>query len=214
MGEDVFARAMRRFFQTWRFRHPSTEDFKAIMLDEADADIDWFLEQAFHSDKRLDYRIRTARSRRDKGPRGWFWDDDNQKTLLGVADRHESADGEEDEAEDGDGDESEEEKLYQTEVVVERRGEFIHPVTIELVFDDDERILHEWDGRSRWKKFVEIRPAKLISAEVDPDHLMALDVDPLNNSIRLEKNRKPAAKMITHLIFWFQNIFNLTAMVG
>ncbi len=63
LGEEVFARAMRRFFQTWRFRHPTTSDFKEIMLDEADSDIGWFLEQAFHTDRTLDYRVRRARSR-------------------------------------------------------------------------------------------------------------------------------------------------------
>ncbi len=213
MGEEAFARAMRRFFQTWRFRHPSTEDFKDIMLDGADTDIAWFLEQAFHTDRGLDYRIRTARSRLEKDPKGWFWDEDGQKTLLGVADRHEP--DPEDRAEDQESDDSDDEQeLYRTEVVVERRGEFIHPVIVEFVFEDDETIRYEWDGRSRWKKYVEIRPAKLISAEVDPDHLLTLDVDQLNNSKRLERDRKPAAKMITHLIFWLQNVLNLTSMVG
>ena len=93
-------------------------------------------------------------------------------------------------------------------------GEFIHPVTVELVFDDGETIRHQWDGRSRWKKFIEIRPAKLVSAEVDPDNLLILDVDQLNNSIRLEKSAQPATKMITHLVFWLQNVLQLSAMVG
>jgi hypothetical protein len=43
---------------------------------------------------------------------------------------------------------------------------------------------------------------------------MVLDVDQLNNSIRLDKDQKPAAKMVTHLIFWLQNAFQLTSMVG
>jgi len=213
MGEEVFARAMRRFFQTWRFRHPSTEDFKSIILEEADSNVGWFLEQAFHTDRRLDYRVRSARSRHHKDPVGWFWDDDDQKTLLGVADRHKS-ETEEDEGDDTEIDSEDEEKIYRTEVVVDRRGEFIHPVTVELIFDDGESLRHQWDGRSRWKKVVEIRAAKLVSAEVDPDHLMALDVDQLNNSIRLEKDHKPAVKMVTHLVFWLQNLLQLTAMVG
>ncbi len=217
MGDESFARAMRRFFQTWRFRHPSTEDFKQIILEEANTDLRWFLDQAFHTDRSLDYRIRTARSREDEGPAGWFWEEDGQKTLLGVADRHESKDELEDDTDPGDdsnADSDDEEKLYRSEIVVERRGEFVHPVTVELVFDDGETLRHEWDGRSRWKKFVEIRPAKLVSAEVDPDNLLILDVDQLNNSIRLEKAHRPAAKMITHLVFWLQNVFQLTAMVG
>ena len=215
LGGQVFDRAMRRFFQTWRFRHPSTADFKEIILDETGADITWFLEQAFHTDRTLDYRIRRARSRETKDPQGGFWEEDGQKTLFGVADRHPMEDGEEATAEDaGNEDQEDENEFYRSEVVVERRGGFVHPVTIELVFEDGERLRHEWDGDSRWIKYVEIRPSKLLSAEVDPDHIMTLDVNPLNNSIRLECDSTPAVKMLTHIVFWLQNLFELTAIVG
>jgi hypothetical protein len=210
MGEATFARAMRRFFQTWRFRHPTTADFESIMLEEAENDIGWFLDQALHSDRRLDYRIRSARSRRHKEPTGWFWDHDGKRALLGVGNRDDDEDGESSDADDAD----DEDKVYRSEIVVDRRGEFIHPVTVELVFDDGEVLRHRWDGRSRWKKYVEIRPAKLVSAEVDPDDLLVLDVDQLNNSRRLEEDSRATAKMITHLVFWLQNLFQMTAMVG
>jgi hypothetical protein len=212
MGEASFSRAMRRFFQTWRFRHPSTEDFTTIMLEEADTDIGWFLDQAFNTDRTLDYRIRSARSRKQEDSRGWFWEEDGQKTLLGVADRHELES--DDDSAEGNIDSDEEDELYRTEVFVERRGEFVHPVTVELIFEDGETLRYEWDGRSRWKKYVEIRASKLCTAVVDPDNLLVLDVDPLNNSSRLEHSKKPAVKMLSHLVFWLQNIFQLTAMVG
>jgi len=211
LGEQTFATAMRRFFHNWRFHHPSTEDFKQIILEEADTDMSEFLDQAFHTDRALDYRIRSARSRRVDEPQGWFWDEDGLKTLLGPADHHRD---EKDPEDRGSVEEKDGEEMYRSEITVDRRGQFIHPVTVELVFEDGETIRHQWDGRARWMKLVETRTAKLVSAEVDPDHLLALDVDPLNNSRRLEKNRKPAAKMIAHLMFWLQNLFHLTSMVG
>lgn len=215
MGKPVFARAMRRFFQTWRFRHPSTGDFERIMLEEAGTDISWFLGQALHTDRGLDYRVRSAVSRRQKSPRGWFWDDDHQRTLLGVADRHGGGDGTPDgDPGEGDGSDDDEDTAYRTEVTVERRGELVHPVTVELVFDDGETMRCQWDGRSRWTKYVEVRPARLVSAEVDPDHVLALDVDPLNNSIRLDMDHRPALKMVAHLVFWLQNLFDLTSTLG
>jgi len=211
MGEEAFSRAMRRFFQTWRFRHPSTEDFKQVIKEASDEDLTWFLEQAFHTDRALDYRIGSVRSRKYKDPRGWFWNEDGQKTLLGVADRHERED-DPDEAEGGETDDNE--NMYRSEVFVERKGEFIHPVTVELRFEDGETLRYQWDGRSRWKKYVEIRPSKLCTAVVDPDNLLALDVDPINNSYRLEREKASVAKMVTHAVFWLQNILQLTAMVG
>jgi len=225
-GPETFHRAMRHFFQTWRFRHPTTADFEQIMQEATDEDISWFLEQAFHSEKGLDYRVRTAKSKKAKDRKGWFWEDGVQ--VLYGKDHDHRRDDHEDESEDdaigededtGDsddenGDEDEEDTIYRTEVVIERRGEFKHPVTIELVFDDDERIRHHWDGQDKWIKILETRPAKLLWAEVDPDHLMVLDVDPLNNSYRLQQDSTPAKKILVNLSFWFQNFFDLMSILG
>lgn len=223
LGPETFHRAMRRFFQTWRFRHPTTADFEAIMQAETDEDISWFLQQAFHTDRGLDYRIRSATSKRERTEKGWFWEGglptlrcDGKRCSHdhdhdGPAEDNEDETTDEVDSDPGDGDAP---KIYRTEVVVERRGEFRHPVTVDLVFDDDERIRHEWDGRSRWIEIVETRPAKLLWAEVDPDHRMVLDVDPLNNSYRLKSDRAPAAKVQAALLFLFQNIFHLTGMLG
>ncbi len=232
LGPETFHRAMRRFFQTWRFRHPSTADFENVVREASNDDIDWFLEQALHSDRALDYRVRSIRSRSETEATGWFWNDDGEMELLGELDRPHELDEPTlagDEAGDegaGGGDAVEQpddvgeakdsggDTVYRTEVVVDRAGEFVHPVTIELVFDDGERVRRLWNGRSRWYRIVEERPAKLVSAEVDPDHVMVLDVDPLNNSRRLEQNRGPAAKVLTHMLFWLQNLFELTAFAG
>ncbi len=121
-----------------------------------------------------------------------------------------------DDADEGDeeGEEDDEPKEYRTVVVVERKGGFRHPVTVALEFDDGEVIRHEWDGQNRWTKIVETRPAKLVSAEVDPDHLLALDVNRLNNGRRLEPDRRVSSKMLVHVLFWFQNLLELTAIVG
>jgi len=202
LGEQTFNRAMRRFFQTWRFRHPSTADFEQIMREEAGSDISWFLHQALHTSRALDYRIGSATSIRHKQDEGWSWEEDGTKTL-----RDNDEDSGNDNPEDND-------ELYRSEVVVERWGDFVHPVTVELVYEDGEKIRHHWDGQDRWVRYREIRPAKLVSAEVDPDHLLILDVDRLNNSRRLEPNRLPAAKMAGHLVFWLQNLFELLSIVG
>ncbi|HSN55417.1 MAG TPA: M1 family aminopeptidase [Candidatus Sulfomarinibacteraceae bacterium] len=224
LGPETFDRAMRRFFQTWRFRHPSTADFERIIFEASSGELGWFLEQALHSDRALDYRVRSASSSRDRGSHGWFRDEEGGMTLLGEIDRphadeHADGPGHDEPGSDAegakDGDDSDaEDTLYRSVVVVDRVGEFVHPVTVELVFADGETLRREWDGRDRWLRIVEERPAKLVSAEVDPEHLMVLDVDPLNNSRRLEPDRRPATKLLAHLVFWLQNLFAVTAVVG
>lgn len=210
IGPEKFAVAMRRFFQTWRFRHPSTADFERVIRETSDEDLDWFLDQAFHSDASLDYAVRKAVSRKRHDPDGWFWEDGERVPRGHLAHADDDADGSnvDDEAKD-DVDET-----YRSEVVIQRRGEFIHPVEIELRFADGDVVRHQWDGRSRWIKYVEERSAKLESVEVDPDGLLALDVNRINNGRLIEADRRPRAKIVAQLLFWFQNLLAATSIVG
>jgi len=52
-----------------------------------------------------------------------------------------------------------------------------------------------WDGVDRWTKLTYVRNAKVVSAEIDPDHAILLDVDLYNNSYTTEANSIPAGKL-------------------
>jgi hypothetical protein len=210
LGPETFHRAMRRFFQEWRFRHPSSADFERVMQEATTDDISWFLEQALHTPYTLDYSIRYASSRLVQEDRGWFWEEAGERVLRGSD--QESSDGADGDASAGAEDTSEE--MYHSEVIIERLGEFRHPVTIEMVFDGGEAVRREWDGGERWLKWVEVRPQKLASVEVDPDGILALDVNRLNNSRRMEPESAPARKVWVQLLFWLQNIFEAASVVG
>ena len=71
------------------------------------------------------------------------------------------------------------------------------PVTVEIVFDNGDRIREHWDGVDRWKKLSYVRNAKVVSAEIDPDHSVLLDVDLFNNSYTTKANGVPAGKLTT-----------------
>jgi hypothetical protein len=256
LGTSTFHKAMRHFFQTWKFRHPATADFQSAVEEVAGQDLDWFFEQAFHSTRALDYGIRTATSVKVTKERGYFWRDgervleeDRKKdgkgdkdasseketsaTLSGSDDSAQAAGGDRpaaaDEAAKGESGEegatagSAEDKTkeedtpsdeYRTVVFVERFGEFVHPVTVELKFADDHVERRAWDGRERWVRYEIVRPSKLVSAEIDPEHALALDVNRLNNSRLIEARPAPAAKIFVHFLFWMQNLLAATALVG
>jgi len=200
LGPQTFHRAMRRFFQEWRER---------VMQEETSEDISWFLEQALHTPHTLDYAVRSASSRLMHEDRGWFWEEEGERVLRG-----DDAEGDDDgDAEDEIGDDDPEE-MYHSEVIIERRGEFRHPVTVEMVFDDGETVRRDWDGDERWLRWVEVRPEKLVTVEVDPEHVLALDVNRLNNSRRMEPESTPARKVWVQLLFWFQNLFEAASLVG
>ncbi|MEO6801973.1 MAG: M1 family peptidase, partial [Granulicella sp.] len=81
-----------------------------------------------------------------------------------------------------------------------RKGNFILPVTVQIVFDDGTRLRETWDGIDRWKKFTYTRKAKIISAEIDPDHLIPLDRDLFNNSITKQADAIPRWKLTDLLL--------------
>jgi len=84
---------------------------------------------------------------------------------------------------------------YLSTVYLHRKGDFILPVTVEIVFDDGTRLREHWDGVDRWIKFTYTRNAKIISAEIDPDHLVPLDKDLFNNSYTTTANKIPTLKL-------------------
>lgn len=57
MGQDAFDRAMLRYFDTWKFRHPTDQDFLRIMELESGLVLDWYHEYFVHTTKTIDYSI-------------------------------------------------------------------------------------------------------------------------------------------------------------
>lgn len=84
---------------------------------------------------------------------------------------------------------------YRSTVYLRRKGDFILPVTAEIVFDDGSRVREHWNGMDRWTRFAYIRNARIVSVEVDPDHIVPLDSDLFNNSYTRHIDKVPAHKL-------------------
>ena len=80
-------------------------------------------------------------------------------------------------------------------VYLRRKGDFILPVTAQIVFDDGTRLRELWDGVDRWTRFTYTRNAKVVAVELDPDHLIPLDKDLFNNSFTTQADPVPARKL-------------------
>jgi hypothetical protein len=141
------------YFERYRFKHPTGDDFLNTVDEVAGQNLDWYWNQAVRGTQVLDYRILKAGNERAD------WADKN-------APKEERAGATE----------------YLSSVVVQRKGDFIFPVTLEAKFDDGETIREQWGGEDRWHRFTWQKKAKLISAEIDPDHQILLDRDVFNNS--------------------------------
>jgi hypothetical protein len=101
-------------------------------------------------------------------------------------------------------DEKKGETTYETDILLQRLGDFIFPVVAQIKFDNGETIREKWDGRDRWKRFVYVKKAKVLSVEVDPDHQITMDRDYLNNSITTEPQRAAIHKIASYWMFCTQ----------
>lgn len=101
--------------------------------------------------------------------------------------------------------------VYQSEVVVHRKGDFIFPTEVEVCFSDGSKVREHWDGRDRWVRYAYKKTARVVSAEVDPDHRVALDVDFFNNSKLADRDSHARSKIATYWMVMAQWLATLTS---
>jgi peptidase M1-like protein len=95
---------------------------------------------------------------------------------------------------------------YRTSVVVRRYGEAIFPVDVVVTFANGDTANERWDGRDRWKLYTYDRPAAAVSAVVDPNDVLLLDVNRTNNSRTLApKSGEAATKWSMKWMVWLQD---------
>jgi hypothetical protein len=100
-----------------------------------------------------------------------------------------------------------EEGFFHSTMIVRRYGEAVFPVTIRLTFADGSHLDERWDGRSRWKAFAYDRPVRAATAEVDPEHILLLDINRTNNSRTLNPRAPEAAtEWAGRWMIWLQDL--------
>ncbi len=181
IGEDTMARAMHTYFMKYRFTHPTKEDFLKTIEEVSGKDLRWYFNQAVYGSQVLDYEV----SKVDSFPVNWYEEKKDKKDSK-----------------------KDDDTLYQSYVSIHRKEDFVMPVEVEVVFRDsknnEERIREHWDGQSRWTRFSYLKKAKVVSAEIDPDHTVQIDRNNFNNSFVVEADPKPTWKLSTYWLFLTQ----------
>jgi hypothetical protein len=199
LGETVMTRILRVYQQRWRFRHPTTRDFIAVVNDVSGRDMTEFFNQTFFSSGLIDYAIESI-TNRDESIKAGIVDPpasgSSNGTARGPAKEPAGPPG----------------KSYHADVVVRRLGEARLPVDVLVRFADGSVKREAWDGQYTWKKFSYDSPAKIIEAVVDPEGKLPLDVNLSNNSRKAETETSWAArKWAARWLFWFQHFLEVSA---
>lgn len=190
IGSNVMDRALRLYFERWRFRHPRMRDFVAAVNEVTGRDWTWFFARTFYGSGDVDYAVERAVSKAATPLRGLVEKDGRLVETPATA--------------RGRG--------WDSEALVTRRGETALPVEIVLRFEGGRTYRSTWDGEARWKRFRISGGPKLVEAVVDPDEKIALDSDRTNNGRRVVPDRRAAARWTARSVFWMQNFLDsLTA---
>jgi len=195
LGEDTMREILHTYYERWRFRHPKTQDLVDVANEVSGQNLGWFFNQAIYSNAVLDYGVSWVSSKKVDSGRGYDFTMqpfDENKTNDTV--KTESS-GEEKDTDT---------TLFLSRVKVRRLGSFTFPVDVEIKFDDGESVREAWDGKDTWTEFRYTRPAKLVSATVDPDGKIPLDVNLTNNSRTIESKGAGVAKLCLRVLFWAQ----------
>jgi hypothetical protein len=172
VGEDTMQKAMHVYFMRYRFTHPTKEDFLKTIEEVSGKDLRWYSNQAIYGSQVMDYKVLNIES----FPVQWY--EDERKNASKKKDDKET--------------------VYRSFVWLQRKGDFVMPVEVEIKFDDGEKVREHWDGASRWTKFGYEKKAKVVSAEIDPDHKILIDRNEFNNSYTVEANGNPTRKLTNY----------------
>ena len=158
LSRPVFDQIVAEFVRASRGGHPTVADFSRTASDVSGQDLSWLFDEALGSLRVFDYGVGHLESAR-------------------TADR-----------------------AFDTTVTVRRFGDAqftgasatpVGPfesgrgLVLRVIFEDGQQRTDYWDGRSLEKTFRYRSPARAVSAAIDPDHLLLLDLKHTNNSITL-----------------------------
>ena len=60
VGMEAFDKGMKKYFNTWKFKHPNPNDFIRIMEKESGMVLDWYLNYWINTTKTVDYGIKSV----------------------------------------------------------------------------------------------------------------------------------------------------------
>ncbi|MFK8045127.1 MAG: M1 family metallopeptidase [Crocinitomicaceae bacterium] len=63
IGNEAFMRGMMRYYNEWKLKHPTPEDFKRIMEKESGIELDWYFEQFIGTINTVDYGIESVKKK-------------------------------------------------------------------------------------------------------------------------------------------------------
>ena len=187
VGKSVMDTIMRTYFNRWKFKHPHSADFITVVNEVV---------PRFHGNKFGENM-------------NWFFDQVLSGTNVCDYELSSISVSEIDEPKMQGKNQNRE---YESRVLVSRLGEVMMPVDVLMRFDDGKEIRESWDGQARYKQFIYKGKTKIASAVVDPDRVLAIDINFNNNSKSFEPPVFPLWKYALNFMVDVQTLLQSTVL--
>jgi hypothetical protein len=180
VGRPVFDAIVAEFVRASKGRAPQIADLELVASDVSGQRLSWFFDQTFRSSSAFDYGVEGLRSEPDAS--GAF-------ITTVIARRYGEA--------------------RFTGASGTRTGGFDNGrgIALRVAFADGQQRTDFWDGRDERRTFRYRSPARAVSATIDPDRVLLLDLQQTNNSLTLAPQRDAAAtRWASIYLLWLEHL--------
>lgn len=196
IGDASMKEVMRTYFDRWKFKHPSGQDFIDVVNEIVvknhgstfGSDMNWFFDQVLFGSDECDYAIASIENTETSGGIGYVGDDNHLNDQI---------------ASTG----------YSSSVIVHRLGEIQMPLEIAIEFENGDEVLEYWDGKSRTFEFTSNGAHKIVCAEIDPEQKITIDKNYINNSMHLENNKQGIRKYRLQFMHMIQYLMEISSFI-
>ncbi|RUL74085.1 M1 family peptidase [Dyella choica] len=214
LGRPALEKAFKLYYQRWHFRHPSVADFRAALIDSSGnaKEVDAIFNQYVYGTAFIDDNVADIDSYEVLPQAGVTWKD-GKRTEVDANELDKQIDKQR----------SDWEKAHKDakpgaagpfpwhSTVTVRRDGVSAPELLRVSFEDGTRQDISWDDDRRWARFDFVKPAKVVSAELDPDRHNLLDRDRFNNSQATEPNGAASRRWTADVAALLQSFYALLA---
>jgi len=169
LGWDAMQRILHTYYERWRFKHPTTRDFIAIVEEVAGQPMTWFFDPYVYGTAVVDYAV---------------------DAIVNTPP-----------TEDG--------GRYQSVATLLRKDNGVFPQVVRVRFADGSVEDVAWDGQGAKHELSFNRDTPIAEVFIDPDHIVWLDVDRLNNRRLVEPETTYARRQQFNATVWLQQLFYL-----
>ncbi len=204
VGREAMSRAMKLYYERWKFRHPSLADFREALAEGTGQReiIERNFAQSVYGSQVVDDGVQSFTSVEELPKLGYVDGSDKPTSSeargKAMSKTREAWKKSHPKAKPGSGP-----YPYRTSVVVKRSGADV-PQVLKVTFADGSTETVRFAGQQKWFRWNWVRPSKAVKVQIDPDQLYMMDRSINDNTRALESNTDAGKYYGSRALAWMQ----------